>query len=71
MATTYFDPPTETMPRAELEALQQERLRALVARLAERVPFYTRRLDELDRLPSTAAVTSRCVTQTRGSSVLR
>jgi phenylacetate-coenzyme A ligase PaaK-like adenylate-forming protein len=71
------------MPRAELEALQQERLRALVARLAERVPFYTRRLDkagietsnvaldELDRLPSTAAVTSRCVTQTRGSSVVR
>ena len=28
-------------------------------------------LDELDRLPSTAAVTSRCVAQTRGSSVVR
>src|SRR5437588_11415955 len=34
----------ESMPRAELEALQLERLRALVARVSRRVPHYARGL---------------------------
>ncbi|WP_295389735.1 phenylacetate--CoA ligase family protein [uncultured Thiodictyon sp.] len=59
-----FDP-AETLPRAELEALQLERLRALVERVAQ-VPFYRdyftlhdinrrsiRCLDDLRRLPFT------------------
>jgi phenylacetate-CoA ligase len=36
--------PIEVAPRAELEALQLERLRAVVARVAARVPLYRERL---------------------------
>ena len=56
----------ETLPRPEMERLQVERLRACVARVAERVPFYREKLaqagvaaddigslDDLARLPFT------------------
>ena len=36
----------ETMPRGELEQLQLERLKALVARVYEKVPFYRQALQE-------------------------
>jgi phenylacetate-CoA ligase len=39
-----FEPEFETLPRAELEELQLERLRALIVRLRERVPLYRERL---------------------------
>ncbi|QGU33849.1 phenylacetate--CoA ligase family protein [Thermochromatium tepidum] len=42
-----WDRAAETLPRAELEALQLERLRAQVER-ARRVPFYRERLDQCD-----------------------
>jgi phenylacetate-CoA ligase len=56
-----FEPDAETLPRERLEALQLERLRALVAYLSERVPLYRERLaeatvdslDDLRRLPFT------------------
>ncbi len=38
-----FDHEAETMPRARLDALQAERLRATVARVAATVPFYHER----------------------------
>jgi len=41
-----FEPELETMPRPELEALQLERLQALVDYVRTRVPFYRRRLPE-------------------------
>ena len=36
----YFNKAIETMSRAELETLQSERLKNLVAYVYERVPFY-------------------------------
>jgi phenylacetate-CoA ligase len=42
MITTAL--PIETVPRAELEALQLERLRAVVARMTARVPLYRERM---------------------------
>ena len=39
-----WNPEYESMPRRELESLQLERLRRLLARLVERVPFYRERL---------------------------
>ncbi|MGQ9778442.1 MAG: phenylacetate--CoA ligase family protein [Bacillota bacterium] len=39
-----WNPEYESMPRRELESLQLERLRRLLVRLAERVPFYRERL---------------------------
>jgi phenylacetate-CoA ligase len=59
-----FEPELETMPRADLGALQLERLRSLVAYVKERVPLYRNRLagvepddlvtlDDLRRLPLT------------------
>jgi phenylacetate-CoA ligase len=39
-----FEPRFETLPRAELEELQLERLRDLIVRLRERVPLYRERL---------------------------
>ena len=41
----YFNE-VEVMPREQLEALELERLRATVARLDERVPFYRNKLKE-------------------------
>ncbi len=61
-----WNAPAETMPRADLAALQVSRLRALVQRVDARVPFYRqafdragvrpeqiRTLDDLRRLPCT------------------
>jgi phenylacetate-CoA ligase len=59
-----FEPELELLPREELATLQLERLRALVARVKERVPLYGERLadvgpddlaslDDLRRLPFT------------------
>ncbi len=42
----YWNPKFECMPRAELEALQAERLRETVARVYYEVPFYRRALQE-------------------------
>ena len=36
-----WNPKYETMPRKELEELQLERLKVQVARVYEKVPFYT------------------------------
>src|SRR5436309_2779049 len=41
----------ERAPRAELERLQLDRLRAVVARVFDRVPFYRRRLGEVGLTP--------------------
>ncbi len=59
-----FEPDLETLPRERLRELQAERLRALVARVKERVPLYRDRLaavepeqirsvDDVRRLPFT------------------
>ena len=42
----YWNPSTELMPRAELEALQMRKLRALVAHAMARSPFWRRKLGE-------------------------
>ncbi len=42
----------ETMPRAELEALQSERLVAQVARMYENVPLFHKRMDEKGLKPA-------------------
>lgn len=42
----------ETMPRADIEALQSERLSKLAAYVYERVPFYKQRFDELGLSPA-------------------
>jgi phenylacetate-CoA ligase len=41
-----FQPELETMPREELEALQLERLRALLSRVYANVPLYRRKFDD-------------------------
>jgi phenylacetate-CoA ligase len=41
----YFERKCETMGRDELSALQGQRLRSMVARVYEQVPFYHRKLD--------------------------
>jgi phenylacetate-CoA ligase len=46
MKTRCFEKKYEMMGRDELAALQGDRLRAMVARVYERVPFYRRKLDE-------------------------
>jgi phenylacetate-CoA ligase len=59
-----FEPDLELLPREDLATVQLERLRALVARVKERVPMYGERLadvgpddlaslDDLRRLPFT------------------
>ena len=47
-----FQPDIETMPREQLRALQDERLRRLVAYVYERVPLYRQRLDEAGVSPA-------------------
>ncbi len=42
----YFQKDIETMPRAELEKLQLERLKALVKYCMDNIPFYNKRLTE-------------------------
>jgi phenylacetate-CoA ligase len=46
MKTRCFEKKYEMMGRDELSALQGERLRSMVARVYQRVPFYRRKLDE-------------------------
>lgn len=46
-----WDPHIETMPRAELQQLQLERLQATVNRIWESVPFYRRCFEELGLIP--------------------
>ena len=41
-----WNPKAETMPRAELTALQTHRLQQQVAQVYENVPFYRRALEE-------------------------
>jgi len=41
-----YQPELETLPREKLRALQEERLKRVVAYVYERVPFYKRLLDE-------------------------
>ncbi len=48
----YWNELIETMPRADLEALQSDRLRRLVAMVYQRVPFYRQRLDEAGVTPA-------------------
>lgn len=43
----YFQEEIECMPRAELEALQLDRLKWVVAHAYENVPLYKQRFDEL------------------------
>src|SRR5258705_13778115 len=38
----YWDEPAQTMPRPELRAVQEERLRAALARVWEAAPLYRR-----------------------------
>ena len=47
-----FDQKYESMPRPELEALQSERLSALIARVYERVPYYKGQMDAASVKPS-------------------
>ena len=42
----YYDPEIETMPRPELEALQLERLKAMVKYAYENTVWYKRSFDE-------------------------
>ncbi len=42
----YYQPEIETMSRKDLEALQLERLRALVKRVYEKIPFYKESFDK-------------------------
>jgi phenylacetate-CoA ligase len=48
-----WNPALECLPRPELFQLQAERLRAVVARVHERVPFYRTRLDQAGIKPET------------------
>jgi phenylacetate-CoA ligase len=50
-AAMIYSPHYETMPREELGQLQLERLQTSVNRAYKSVPFYRRRLDELDLQP--------------------
>lgn len=49
--SAIFSPRYETMDREELQQLQLERLQATVNRCYKNVPFYRRRLDELQMEP--------------------
>lgn len=46
-----YNPQAETMPREQLRQLQGERLRNMVARVYENVPFYKNKFDELGIKP--------------------
>jgi len=51
MAGWLFNPKAETMPRAELESLQLELLRAQVRHVYENVPFYKKKFDDVGVAP--------------------
>lgn len=42
----YYQPDIETMSREDLEALQLERLQALVKRVYQKIPFYKESFDK-------------------------
>ena len=43
----FWRPEVQTLPREDLRALQEERLRALIARVFDRpVPFFKRKLEQ-------------------------
>ena len=46
-----FNPAIETMPREQMRELQLERLKAMAAYCYERVPMYTRRMDDMGVKP--------------------
>lgn len=48
----YYDEKTETMSRSELSALQSERLKDVVKRVYENVPYYRAKMDEIKLKPS-------------------
>ena len=52
-ASVIFEPEAETLPRERLQALQVDRLRALIGYVKERVPLYRERLAEVE--PETVA----------------
>jgi phenylacetate-CoA ligase len=52
---SYFDPATECIPREELRALQQRKLRALLAELWGKNAFYTAKLKAAGMVPGDAA----------------
>jgi phenylacetate-CoA ligase len=52
---TIWDPQHETMPRDQLEQLQLERLRDMLDRAYERVPFYREKLDAAGFAPGDLA----------------
>ena len=51
MSYHYYNEAAECMPRAELTKLQNERLRAVVKRVYENVPFYKKKFDEMGLKP--------------------
>lgn len=48
----YYQPDIETMSREDLEALQLERLQALVKRVYEKIPFYKKSFDKAGISPA-------------------
>jgi phenylacetate-CoA ligase len=48
----YFNETMETMKRSELECLQGERLKSLVARVYQNVPYYREKMDAIKLKPS-------------------
>ncbi len=52
MQQTYWNPTMETMPREQLRVLQDERLRAIVRRVYESVPFYRHKMQERGLTPT-------------------
>lgn len=51
MEHVYWNPTMETMPRKQLRALQDERLRDVVRRVYENVPFYRHKMQQLGITP--------------------
>lgn len=51
MEHQYWNPTMETMPREQLRALQDERLRDVVRRVYENVPFYRNKMQRLGITP--------------------
>ena len=52
MEQVYWNPTMETMPREQLRALQNERLRDVVRRVYEHVPFYRNKMQQLGITPN-------------------
>ncbi|MDD3335162.1 MAG: phenylacetate--CoA ligase [Eubacteriales bacterium] len=51
MENRYWNPTMETMPREQLRAVQDERLRDVVRRVYENVPFYRHKMQQLGITP--------------------